>query len=127
MYRKLLVQGETQPDLLVAALLHDVGKLRYRLNPLERAMIVLAKAFLPAQVDHWGSLPPGGWESLPAWRKAFVLSKQHATWGAELAHQAGVSPLTESLIRQHHQPCGTELLTQEDRLLNKLRLVDNQS
>ncbi len=127
MYRKLLEQGETQPDLLIASLLHDVGKLRYRLNPLERAMIVLAKALLPHQVPRWGSLPPEGWESLPGWRKAFVLSEQHAAWGAELAHAAGVSPLTESLIRQHHQPRGSEPCTPEDNLLHKLWLVDNQS
>lgn len=57
MYRKLLEQGETQPDLLIASLLHDVGKLRYRLNPLERAMIVLAKALLPHQVPRWVACP----------------------------------------------------------------------
>ncbi|PWB49468.1 MAG: hypothetical protein C3F13_18875 [Anaerolineales bacterium] len=127
MVHKLLKQGETQPDLLIAALLHDVGKLRYRLNPLERAMIVLAKTFVPDKVKRWGSEPPGGWESLPSWRKAFVLSEQHAAWGAELAHNAGVSPLSETLIRQHHMRQGSENQTKEDNLLHKLWLVDNES
>ncbi len=96
MFHRLLEQGENQPDLLVAALLHDIGKLRYRLNPLERAMVVLVKAINPEQAHRWGSLPPDGWDRLPGWRKAFIVAEQHAGWGAEMARQAGVSPLTET-------------------------------
>lgn len=127
MYHKLLQQGETQPDLLIAALLHDVGKQRYRLNPMERAMIVLAKAFIPGQVEHWGNPPGDDWEGLPSWRKAFILSEQHASWGAEMANLAGVSSLTESLIRQHHRPSGDYAQISDNSLLRKLWLVDNES
>jgi hypothetical protein len=90
-------------------------------------MIVLAKTIVPGKVKRWGSELPGGWESLPSWRKVFVLSEQHAAWGAELAHDAGVSPLTEDLIRQHHLPRGSENNENEDNLLHKLWLVDNES
>ena len=115
MYCKLLEQGENQPDLLVAALLHDVGKLRYRLNPLERSLVVLVKAVLPEQARLWGELPLDGWDRTPGWRKAFVVAQQHAGWGAEMAREAGVSRLTESLIRKHHDPpC------QEDRANGEL-------
>ena len=62
MYNKLLEQGENQPDLLVAALLHDVGKLRYRMNPMERALVVLVKAVAPDQAQTWGELPSNGWD-----------------------------------------------------------------
>ncbi len=127
MYRKLLEQGENQPDLLVAALLHDAGKLRYRMNPLERSLVVLAKAVLPEQARLWGELPLSGWERTPGWRKAFVVARQHPGWGAELAREAGVSRLTESLIRKHHDlPC-PETEPTENSLLHKLRLVDNES
>jgi putative nucleotidyltransferase with HDIG domain len=127
MYHKLLEQGENQPDLLVAALLHDVGKLRYRMNPLERAMVVLAKAVLPGQAQRWGSPPFSGFDCAPGWRKAFIVAEQHAEWGAQMARQAGVSPLTESLIRKHHDPACQQAEMAENILQRKLWLVDNES
>ncbi len=127
MYFKLLDQNENQPDLLVAALLHDVGKLRYPMNPTERAGVVLAKALLPGQAHRWGQMPPHGWDGAPGWRKAFIVAEQHAGWGAEMARQAGVSRLTEYLIRKHHDPPYPESDQAENSLLYKLRLVDNES
>lgn len=126
-FQRLVRQGENQPDLLLAALLHDVGKLRYRLNPLERAMVVLVEAIQPGQAKRWGSLPPAGWDDLPGWRKAFILAAQHADWGAEMAGQVGATSLTVTLIRYHHQP--TRLKDDEwmSSLLNKLWLLDNES
>ncbi len=127
MFQKLFARGEDQPDLLVAALLHDVGKLRYRLNPIERAMVVLAQAALPGLVQRWGDVPATGWQALPGWRKAFVVAEQHAEWGAQLARQAGVSPLAETLIRLHHHPYLPGAPEMESRLLHALWAVDNQS
>jgi putative nucleotidyltransferase with HDIG domain len=95
-YRQLLLQGDTQPDLLVAALLHDVGKSRYPLHPWDRALIVLARAIVPERVKDWGRGQPRGWQ------RAFVVAQQHPDWGAEMAAQAGVSPLAVNII-QHHQ------------------------
>jgi putative nucleotidyltransferase with HDIG domain len=127
MFCKLLEQGENQPDLLVAALLHDVGKLRYRLNPFERAMVVLVKAVKPVLSRQWGYLAPDGWDGLPPWRNAFIVAEQHAGWGAEMARQAGVSPLTETLIREHHHLHWHEAGAVETSLLRKLWVVDNES
>jgi hypothetical protein len=126
-FRRLHEQGENQPDLLVAALLHDVGKLRYRLSPLERAMVVLVKTVMPKQAHRWGGLPPAGWDGLPSWRKTFIVAEHHAEWGAEMACQAGVSPLTENLIRLHHHPHGQDANAEETSLLHKLWLVDNEN
>jgi putative nucleotidyltransferase with HDIG domain len=112
---------------LVAALLHDIGKLRYHLNPLERAMIVLVKAVYPGQSRRWGSLPPDGWDRLPGWRKAFIVAEQHAGWGADMARKTGVSPLTETLIREHHHPLRHGAGGVENSLLRKLWVVDNES
>jgi len=127
MYQKLLEQGETQQDLMVAALLHDVGKLRYRLNPLERAMIVLVRAVFPSQAHDLGSLPPGGWDGLPSWQKVFIVAEQHALWGAEMARQVGVSSLAESLIREHNCPPSMDEGAGENDLHYKLWVVDNES
>jgi hypothetical protein len=127
MVRKLIEQGESQPDLLVAALLHDVGKLHYRLNPLERAMVVVVGWLMPEQTREWGNLPPHGWEAVPHWRKAFIVAGQHAGWGAELARGVGVSPLTETLIRLHDDPHSPLAGDAEIILLQKLWLVDNEN
>jgi hypothetical protein len=126
-YRRLFEQGENQPDLLVAALLHDVGKLRYPMNPLERSLVVLVKAGLPKLACHWGELPLAGWDDLPSWRKAFIVAEQHPGWGAEMARETGVSTLTENLIRLHDQPYKQNADAMETRLLLKLWLVDNES
>jgi putative nucleotidyltransferase with HDIG domain len=127
MLHKLTEQGENQPDLLVATLLHDVGKLHYRLNPLERTMVVLAKAVMPEQAHQWGSLAPDEWEGLPGWRKSFIVAEQHAGWGAEMARRVGVSTLTETLIREHHHPNLNITGEAENSLLYKLWVVDNES
>ena len=127
MVRKLSEQGETQPDLLVAALLHDVGKVRYRLNLMERAIVVLAYAVIPRQAHQWGSLAPDEWEDLPGWRRPFVVAEQHATWGAESARRVGVSQITEKLIREHHHPYLSNTDEVDNSLLHKLWIVDNES
>jgi hypothetical protein len=122
--RALLAKGETQEDLLVAALLHDVGKIRARLNLLERIAIVLVKAICPRCAERWGAGPAAGW------RRAFVVSAHHPDWGAELAAGAGASSLAQALIRRHQegQPkVGEGARSHEDRLLAKLVAVDDES
>ncbi len=127
MFHRLKALGEEQPDLLVAACLHDIGKLRYRLNPLERTMVVLVKAVHPDQAARWGNPDKEAWEDLPRWRKPFVVTEQHAGWGAEMARLAGVSSLTETLIRAHHHPNQQVSGDEENSLLHKLWVVDNDS
>ncbi len=125
--RKLKEQGENQPDLLVAALLHDIGKLRYILNPVERSMIVLAQAVSPGLARRWGRQPSQNYNTLPRWRKAFVLAEHHPAWGAEMARNAGVSSLAQTLIREHHHPSSGNLNDTENDLLRKLWIVDNNN
>jgi len=96
--RRLIQQGETQPDLLVAALLHDVGKSRYPLHTWERALIVLAGALFPQKTKTWGQGQPQGWQ------RAFVVAQRHPTWGAEMVAGAGASPLTVTIIQRHQDP-----------------------
>ena len=126
-YRQLYDQNPVDDDLLVAALLHDVGKASFPLRPWERAWIVIAKAVLPARVAEWGRTQPRGW------KRTFVIAEQHAAWGAEIAARVGTSPTAVNLIRRHQQPIvppdlqGPAAATREDQLLYRLQLLDNES
>jgi len=110
--RALEAQGHTAPDLLAAALLHDVGKTRYPPRLWERVLVVLGEHFAPRRAAAWGVGTPRGL------RRGFVIRQQHATWGADLAEGAGASPRVVALIRQHHDvPAG-------DRELAALQAAD---
>ncbi len=137
--QQLRQQGESDPDLLAAALLHDLGKSCHPLSIWERTLIVLGKAFFSRQAGQWGKGEPRGW------RRAFVVAAQHPAWGAEMAVQAGASPLTAALIRRHQEFTSAQQMPEhgqkkvffeemaleetalEDRLLYRLQLLDNES
>jgi exopolyphosphatase/pppGpp-phosphohydrolase len=121
-YRQLVAQGESSYDLLAAALLHDVGKSLSPLRLWERVLIVLARAFFPAQSRRWGSLPA---ERLRGWRRAFIVAEQHPAWGAALAAEAGASPRLVTLIRLHQEVPPNEADPETRRLLSKLQAVDD--
>ncbi len=91
----MIAAGHTDPDLLAAALLHDVGKIRTHFFLPEKVLVVLVKAGAPRLYRRWGSGPAGGW------RRPFAVSVQHPAWGAEMVAAAGGSPLTVELIRRH--------------------------
>lgn len=125
-FDRLLAQGENNADLLVAALLHDVGKICHPLRTWERVAIVLGKSISPRRVVKWGRGSPTGW------RRPFVVAEQHAAWGAELASAAGASPLSVEIIRRHQ----TKLKLQspsdnqpfpEEKLIYRLQLIDDES
>ena len=115
-------QGETDPDLQTAALLHDIGKARAPLKLWERVAIVLAKASFPTCTKSWGGGQPRGW------KRPFVVAEQHPDWGGEMASQVGVSPLAVSLIRRHQssEPLSPEK-SKEDALLYILQTADHQN
>jgi putative nucleotidyltransferase with HDIG domain len=126
-FRRLRERNETNRDLLVAALLHDVGKSRHPIRLWERVAIVLGKVFFPKKVGVWGQGEPRGW------RRPFVIAEQHAVWGAEMARRAGASPTTVALIQRHQEAHG-ELSARrgeaggfEDELLRRLQYLDNES
>lgn len=112
-------------DLWVAALLHDAGKSRHRLSICDRVVIVLGNALFPARAKQWGSMEYDRDHSLQGWKKPFIVAQQHAEWGAQMAAEAGASPLTVALIRRHQNLRVVETVSLEDRLLRDLQWIDN--
>jgi hypothetical protein len=112
---RLKAAGQTDPDLLTAALLHDVGKILYPLSLFERVIIVLGKHFSRRSARRWGQGKPAGF------RRPFVVAAQHPGWGADLAEQAGASRRTVDLIRRHQEQPSID-----DPLLAALQSADDE-
>ena len=112
--------GYNHPDLLAAALLHDIGKIRCPLSVWDRTVIVVGSAFFPRRTVAWGN------GSLDSWRRPFVARAQHPQWGAEMAAAAGSRPAVIDLIRRHQDK--HDLMDNEnDRLLAQLQWADDRS
>ncbi len=120
--RSLKSEGESDPDLLKAALLHDLGKMRYPLRRWERVLAVLATEFFPGKVQTWGKKNPTG-----IYRPLVVL-QQHPRWGAELAESVGSSTRTIWFIHNHEKDLPDGDSPDADiTLLGKLQTADNNN
>jgi len=102
--------GETDPDVLVAGLLHDAGKGDAGFVP--RVVSSLSQAY-------------GGWIAraamiVPGLARPLARLIAHADLSAELAERAGCSPLTVELIRRQDLPPA-------DDAARRLHLADEAS
>jgi hypothetical protein len=116
--RTLQAGGQTDPDLLAAALLHDLGKTagdRGRLRLWHRVAVVLMRGLRPGLLDAVAQDRPG------SWRYPFFVQRRHAAIGAEQARRAGCSPRTVDLILYHEDP----LRHRDDPLLAALQAADS--
>jgi hypothetical protein len=84
------------PNLLAAALLHDVGKTVKPRFWWDKIVVVLGKVLLAGKAAEWAKGEAKGY------RRPFVVKAHHAEWGALEAETAESSPLTVALIRNHH-------------------------
>jgi hypothetical protein len=111
--RALEDQGYDDPDLLTAALLHDVGKLKHPPRLWERVIVVLGEHYVPERAERWSKGKPRGL------RRGFVVRRRHPAWGAALVEGAGGAARAVALIRNHHAPPG------QDEELAALQAVDD--
>lgn len=118
--RMLREAGYNQPDLLIAALLHDVGKTRCPLSAWDRTIIVVGEKLFPARANVWGRGP------VDSWRRPFVARARHPAWGAEMAAAAGSRPAVVELIGRH-QDRPAEISSESDRLLACLQWADDRT
>ena len=119
--RVLELSGQSNPDLLAAALLHDVGKSVHPPSVVDRIVVVLANQMFPGRVLKWGTSEPQGW------RRPFAIASQHAGWGAQLAADCGASTLLVDLIRSHQNPLPAEIRSPRDALVMELYRADNEN
>lgn len=117
-YSLLVERGETDPDLLLAAALHDGGKAdeRMRVGLPHRIIKVLLETSIPALLERFSR-----WENWLG--HGLFLATRHPELGALLACQAGASERCCELIRLHHQP----LDRAHDPLLRALILADEEA
>jgi hypothetical protein len=121
-YRTLRMQGSQPSDLMVAALLHDVGKAAVPFPLWLRVVRVLVGRFAPGLLERLDTAGRGR-----GWRRVLASYRRHAEVGAEWAAQAGCSPLTVALILRHEDPLAPgERRCEEDRLLARLQAADER-
>jgi UTP:GlnB (protein PII) uridylyltransferase len=82
-------------DLIVAALLHDVGKSRYPINSFHRMGAVVARRFAPQVMEKENE------EEVAFLNRTVLVSNHHAEWSENMAKSAGVSDLTAWIIAHH--------------------------
>lgn len=117
----LQTAAHTQPDLLQAALLHDVGKTRAPLSVWGKSLVVVAQKVVPGKTAVWGE------HDLQGWKRPFVVKAQHPEWGAQMAEAVGSSALVVALIRRHQDDLAeTSASSEEDNLLRLLQWADDQ-
>ena len=88
----LVAAGQSDSDLLVAAMLHDAAK-GQRMRLWHRVSGVLLGAVLPKALARLASSDPG------SWRYPYHLYLNHAALSADAALAAGCSERTAAFIR----------------------------
>jgi len=117
---RLQAAGQQPADLVVAALLHDVGKSGPQVHLWDRVLFVVGGRLAPAWLARLLAEAPR-WPGL-------VALQAHAEQGARLVAGAGGTARTVELIRCHHAAAANLPWPEgERRLLEALQRADESS
>ncbi len=109
--------ARSEPDLAVAALLHDVGKSGVGIHLWDRVLYVLAARLAPRWLARLRGMPAG-----------LAALQRHAEEGARRVEAAGGTARTVALIRHHHAgPVAPPWPEPECALLVALQRADEES
>lgn len=86
---------DATPQLVRAALLHDVGKSQRPYRVIERILVHLVRGEVPAPQP----IQVG-------WQGARQVAAHHAAYGASMILEAGGDPRVAELVSRHEQPEG---------------------
>lgn len=119
--------GFDQPELAVAALLHDAGKnaaaqAGLALGLWLRGPLVLIETLWPALLRYWRSPDPQ-----QGWRYLIYVQQEHPRIGAQWAQQLGCAPLTCWLIEHHQEQVVTAADPHQLVLLQILQIADGSN
>ena len=120
--RTLLNDGEDVPRALaVAALMHDVGKSRYRLAVWQKTLYVIVSRWRPGLARRLADQKRLTW-----WNAAFVVGARHARWSGEILRACGTDETAVWLAENHG------LLSRRDShpdgaLLRRLQAADDRN
>jgi hypothetical protein len=120
--RLVLAQGAAPDDLAAAALLHDVGKIRYPMNVFQKTLPVLVRLVsvkLARRIAHLGE------ENRLA--RPFVVFNRHPVWSGEFVSQTGASDRLIWLVRHHADEPEVWQDHPHLELLKRLQQADNES
>lgn len=119
--RAVLAQApETPSALAAAALLHDVGKVRYPLRVAQKTTLVLVRAAAPRFFRQMSAGDPH-----KRARRPFIAHVRHPEWSAELLAEAGSSPEVVWLARHHADPAERHADHPLFPLLKRLQAADD--